>query len=79
MLSLVNENRVNAVISKIGEITNKDFGKILGLLNKDVFDEFNKDFKDKFESLDIEEQKKIKSVLNKESASVVRKISVKII
>jgi len=32
----VNENRMNAVTSKFGEVTQKDFGKIIGLMNKDV-------------------------------------------
>lgn len=42
-LKYVNENRVEAVISKIGEITIKDIGKVIGLTNKDVFEDFIKD------------------------------------
>jgi len=37
------ENRVLNVISKIGEITNKDFGKILGLTVQDMLEDFVKD------------------------------------
>ena len=40
--SLINMNRVNAVTSKIGEITQKDIGKVIGLTSKDVLDELDK-------------------------------------
>lgn len=40
--SLVNINRVNAVTSKLGEVTNKDIGKIIGLTSKDVLEELDK-------------------------------------
>jgi Rnl2 family RNA ligase len=39
----VNENRMNAVISKFGEVTQKDFGKIIGLMSKDVIADMIKD------------------------------------
>jgi Rnl2 family RNA ligase len=35
--------RVSNVISKIGAVTNKDFGKILGLTVQDMFEEFTKE------------------------------------
>jgi Rnl2 family RNA ligase len=35
--------RVSNVISKIGTVTNKDFGKILGLTVQDMFEEFTKE------------------------------------
>lgn len=38
----VNENRLNAVLSKMGEVTNKDFGKIIGAMTQDVMDEMIK-------------------------------------
>ena len=37
----ITENRLNNVVSKIGTITQKDFGKLLGLYSKDVLEEFN--------------------------------------
>lgn len=40
--SLINMNRVNAVTSKIGEVTQKDIGKLIGLTSKDVLDELDK-------------------------------------
>ena len=35
--------RVSNVISKIGNISNKDFGKIMGLTCQDIFEEFTKE------------------------------------
>ena len=37
------EQRVSNVLSKIGKVTNKDFGKILGLTVQDMFEDFKKD------------------------------------
>ena len=37
------EQRVSNVISKIGVVTNKDFGRILGLTTQDILEEFTKD------------------------------------
>ena len=43
ILAYNTEQRVSNVISKIGAVTNKDFGKILGLTMQDMFDEFTKE------------------------------------
>lgn len=37
------ENRLNNVVSKIGKITNKDFGKILNMLFEDIRADYTKD------------------------------------
>lgn len=39
----ITENRLRNVLSKIGPVTNKDFGKIMGLFAKDCLDDFEKD------------------------------------
>src|SRR5690606_4752298 len=39
----INENRLRSVISKVGEISNKDFGKLMGLFTKDMIEDFMKD------------------------------------
>jgi len=39
----VNENRMNAVVSKFGEVTQKDFGRIIGLMNIDILEDLVKD------------------------------------
>lgn len=41
--SYINENRLNAVVSKIGAVTQKDFGRLQGDLVRDALDDFAKD------------------------------------
>lgn len=43
LLTYSTEQRVANVISKIGQVTNKDFGKILGLTTQDLLEDFTKD------------------------------------
>lgn len=43
LLTYNTTQRVSNVISKIGAITNKDFGRILGLTTQDLLEEFTKD------------------------------------
>jgi len=42
-LSYNTQQRVSNVISKIGVVTNKDFGRILGLTTQDILEEFTKE------------------------------------
>lgn len=57
--TFINENRIDNVFSKIWNITNKDFWKIVWLYSKDIMEEFNKDYSlEKIE--DKNELKKIK-------------------
>ena len=59
LFSLVTENRLKNVISKIGEVTRKDFGKLQGGMVQDIFEEYLKD-----NSLDDLEQK-VRKTINK--------------
>lgn len=43
MLEYNTPQRVSNVISKIGQVTNKDFGKILGLTTQDLLEEYTKE------------------------------------
>lgn len=43
LLTYSTEQRVSNVISKIGQVTNKDFGKILGLTVQDILEDFTKE------------------------------------
>lgn len=59
LFTLVTENRLKNVVSKIGEVTKKDFGKIQGEMIKDIFEEYLKDN-------DIDDlEKSVKSIVNK--------------
>jgi len=70
----ITENRLKNVLSHgdIKDITSKDFGKLLGLMSKDVFNDFMKDYKDDFEGLNEKEQKILKKNMNKEVANLIR-------
>ncbi|MND21077.1 RNA ligase [compost metagenome] len=41
--SYINTNRLNAVVSKIGALTQKDFGRLQGDLTRDALEDFEKD------------------------------------
>lgn len=43
LLTYNTTQRVSNVISKIGQVTNKDFGKVLGLTTQDLLEDFTKD------------------------------------
>ena len=64
----ITESRLLSVISKIGKISDKDFGKVLGLFIQDLINDFNKEYKsdiDKINDIDKFNFKKIKQYLNK--------------
>ncbi|MGG5209850.1 RNA ligase, Rnl2 family [Chryseobacterium sp. MIQD13] len=60
----VTENRLNNVISKIGEFEPKMIGRIIGLFAQDILEDFGKDFPEAFTRVEKEEQKKINKKLN---------------
>ena len=72
LLSLITENRLKNVISKIGKVENKDFGKIMGFLSLDAYEDFCKSFSTPFAELEKEEQKKIKKQMNNEASKLVK-------
>ena len=67
----INDNRLRNVISKVGEVTQKDFGKLLGLLSKDVMDDLAKDFPKVLE-LDNVQRKMVTRLLNNECGNLIR-------
>jgi Rnl2 family RNA ligase len=70
--SYVCENRLHNVLSKIGVVTQKDFGKILGSLSVDALKDFRKDFEDQINLLSEEEQKILNKRVNLISQGLVR-------
>jgi Rnl2 family RNA ligase len=73
MSALVTENRLRNVLSHIGEVTQKDFGKIMGEVNKDVIEDFMKDFKEEFVELDKKERQAITKDVGRQNAELLRK------
>lgn len=70
-LTYITENRLRNVISKVGEVSQKDFGKILGLFSKDVMEDFGKD-EPKILELDNKEKKMITRLINNECGNLIR-------
>jgi Rnl2 family RNA ligase len=70
----ISENRLENVISKIGEPDPKrDFGKVLGLFNKDILTDFFKEYGNEYKGLDKKEQKKVNKLVNENARKLVQK------
>ena len=71
----VTENRLNNVVSKIGEVSvPKDFGKLIGLLSKDTLDDFLKEHSSNYALLEKSEQKIVNQHINKQSTTLIKKV-----
>lgn len=70
--SFITENRLGNVLSHMGEVTEKDFGKIIGNLNKDTIDDFLKENRDKFLKLEKKEAKIVTKRVGQENAKMIR-------
>lgn len=69
---LITQNRLDNLISKIGEINpKKGYGKILGLYNKDVLTDFLKSFQDKYDALEKHESKAVNKFLNEHAGQLI--------
>ena len=73
ILAYVTENRLDNVLSHMGEVTIKDMGKIIGLFSKDVVDDFSKDHEEEISEIDKNELK----FLRKSIAEKVRQLILK--
>jgi len=73
-LNFATENRLRNVLSKWeGDITSKDFGRLMQLMNLDALEDFNKDFKEDFDKLPKDEQKYINKALGGKNSDIIRK------
>ena len=71
----VTENRLNNVISKIGQISfPKDAGKLIGLFSKDILDDFLKEHSGDYASLEKSEQKILNRHINSLATNFIKKI-----
>ena len=64
---LITESRVYSVSSKLGELSSKDFSKLLGLYVKDVIEDYSKDN-------EIEISKMLHKQLNKKCTDCIRSV-----
>ncbi len=76
ILNYVTENRLNNVLSKVGTVTRKDFGKILGMFNKDVVEDFKKDYAEAIDGLEKKEVKLVTKSIGKVTTKMVREICI---
>ena len=72
MGNLITENRLRNVLSKIGPIGQKEFGKLIQLFSKDILDEFFKDHMEKYNGLEKKEQKQLTRKLSQKCAELIR-------
>ena len=72
-LEYVTENRLENVISKIGAVSIKDFGKVLGAFNQDVSVDFRKENQEKLLSVDKADLKRVNKLFGRVAADLVRK------
>lgn len=72
IMTYLTENRLRNVLSKMEKITDRQFGMIVGNMNRDVMDEFLKDFKDRFVALEEKERKMITKRMGNASMELIR-------
>ena len=72
ILTYVTENRLNNVVSKMGELTEKDIGRVLGMFNKDIIEDFLKDYHQITDGLEKKELKLIKKSFARTASELVR-------
>ena len=65
-------NRLNNVVSKIGEFEPTMIGKVIGLFSKDILEDFEKEFPNAFTTIEKEEQKRINKKLNSLVIDVIK-------
>ena len=70
-LQYINESRYNSVISKVGEVTLKDFGKIIKEFSNDAEIDLIKD-NPEYEKLEKDSKNKIRKVANKSIIKIIK-------
>lgn len=69
----ITENRVNNVISHLGQVTINDIGKVIGLTAYDVLDEYKKVYKT-FNLMEKKEEKMVTKFMQGQVAKLVKKV-----
>ena len=73
--SYVTENRLNNVISKVGNIfVPKDFGRLIGLFSKDILEDFLKEHESEYALVEKSEQKILNRHINKLAIQLIKKV-----
>lgn len=69
----VNINRLNNVLSKLGTLTNKDFGKLMKEMIEDVKEDFEKDYPGILGNLEKKDLKLVMAPINKQISNLLKK------
>lgn len=73
----VTENRLDNVISKIGQVSlPKDLGRLIGLFSKDILDDFLKEQSGAYAALEKSEQKILNRHINKLATDLIKKVHI---
>lgn len=72
LCTYVTSNRLQNVISKIGNVSPEDFGKLMGLFNQDVLGEFHDEYGESFNELEKKEQKRIRKLLASKTGNTIK-------
>lgn len=70
----VTENRLNNVMSKIGDVTRENLGKIIGAFRKDIIKDFEKDAEEELNEIPEKEKMVLYKALGREACDLARKI-----
>ena len=71
----VSENRLNNVVSKIGQISiPKEVGKLIGLFSKDIIDDFLKEHSGNYAAIEKSEQKILNRHVNTLATSLIKEV-----
>lgn len=73
LLEYVTENRFINVISKIGQIEQKDIGKVLSMYSNDAIEDFSKDYGNEFNALEKKDQKQVSRIISKYAVEMIKK------
>lgn len=71
ILTLINVNRVDAVISKIGEVTKKDFGRIMKDITNDIIEDYAIEYDESYNDLDDKDKKNVRKFISLEARNVI--------
>jgi Rnl2 family RNA ligase len=71
----ITENRLNNVVSKIGQVSvPRDMGKLIGLLSKDALDDYLKEHANDYALLEKSEQKILNRHISAQAAALLKQV-----
>jgi Rnl2 family RNA ligase len=79
MMMYITENRLKNVLSHMGEINQKDFGKVNSAFTADIYNDYHKEHPNALASLDKAKMKQVSKAISNETAKMIRTNFVNII